>query len=724
MTPLERQILFDIAMRVGRGLELEPMLRDSLSIMLRQLGCVAGAVFKWRSDHPDKMALVQHIPQQGLPLQFLQHVRQALLPWIAAHEETDPPPKVITLLLQNEGTAPLHLHIYNLPHFGTLALLRPGAPLSYPLQQSLIPIAEQLAQACLSHDRFQTIQAIQSELQLERERAQAALLALSDSVISLSPEGCIQLLNPAAERLLGVKQQEALGQDITNVLKVRNELDGQLIDLKDLLGLGHDRPPAESLQNQRVLLDQGPRIGSILELSLSPIQAMDTTKRGMVIVLRDITTEVETQRTLEWEATHDMLTDLANRRAFAHRLEQLFRSAHTEARQHALIVFDLDHFKVLNDSEGHAAGDELLRQVALLINTQTRASDIAARLGGDDFALLLADCPLERAETLARNLTEAIAKIRFYWNGRPHPVSVSAGIVSIDSDTVSPQEALSDADTACYAAKEKGRNQVLVYRPGDADLSRRKATLAWITTLEHALSNGRFCLMAQPIRPVSLTTDKEHYEILLRLNDPGSALITPESFILAAERYDLMSRIDRWVVEEVFASLHHAPEHISVAINLSGQSISDQRFEDFLQQKVHDSQLNPERICFEITETAAINNFIRAQHFMKTFHGLGFRFALDDFGTGMSSFAYLKNLPVDMLKIDGSFIRHVDQDATDRVMVEAITRVGKVMGIPTVAEYVERPEILATLREIGVDYVQGWMIGRPRAVREILPTLK
>jgi diguanylate cyclase (GGDEF)-like protein/PAS domain S-box-containing protein len=722
MTPLERQIAFDIAMRVGRGLELEPMLRDSLSIMLRQLGCVAGGVFKCRPDHPDTMVLLQHIPHHGTSLRLLEHARQRLLSWTAEHEASAPP-KELTLLVQDEEGDPLHLHLYSLPRFGTLALLRPGHPLSHPLRQSLIPIAEQLAQACLAHDRLHTIQAIQSELKLERERAQAALLALSDGVISLAPQGTIQLINPAAERLLGVTRQHVLGQHVADWIRVRDEFDGEPIDLTRLLGLDSDAPPAELARGRRVVLNHGPHAGSILELALSPIHAADMAQQGMVIVLRDISAEVEAKRTLEWEATHDMLTNLANRRAFERRLDQLFYNARMEGGRHALVVFDLDHFKVLNDSEGHAAGDELLRQIALLISTQTRTSDMVARLGGDEFALLLADCPLERAEILARNITDAMAKIRFYWGGRPHPVSVSAGIVGIDSQTASAQEALSDADTACYAAKEKGRNQVQVYRPGDADLSRRKATLAWITRLEHALSHRLFCLVAQPIRPITLTTEQEHYEILLRLREAGSEIIGPVDFIAAAERYHLMSRIDRWVVEETLASLHRGPQHVSVAINLSGQTLADDGFSDFLHEKVRECGVAPQRLCFEITETAAISNLSRAQDFMREFRDRGFRFALDDFGSGLSSFAYLKNLPVDMLKIDGSFIRHVDHDATDRVMVEAIARVGKVMGIPTIAEYVERQEILTTLREIGVDYAQGWVVGRPRALGEILPAL-
>lgn len=719
MTPLERQIAFDIAMRVGRGWELGPMLRDSLSIMLRQLGCMAGGVFKGSPSDEGGLILLQHIPHHASTQRLLEQVLQQLQTRLATHVSM---PRELTLTLELEDE-PLYLHFYSLPRFGALALLRPGRPLSHPLRHALIPIAEHLAQACLAHDRLHTIQAIQSELRLERERAQAALQALSDGVLSLSSGGTIQLINPAAERLLGVQRQSVLGKPIASTLTVRDEFDGQRIDLEALLEQTIQRPSSLPVGGQRVVLDQGPNSGSILELSFSPIPGEQATPHGVVMVLRDISAEVQAKRTLEWEATHDMLTNLANRRAFERRLEQLFYNARTDGGQHAVIVFDLDHFKVLNDSEGHAAGDELLRQIALLISTQTRSSDMAARLGGDEFALLLADCPLERAETLARNITDAIAKIRFYWGGRPHPVSVSTGVVSIDQHTASAQEALSDADTACYAAKEKGRNQVQVYRPGDADLSRRKATLAWFKRLKHALSHHLFCLVAQPIRPIGRPGTYEHYEILLRLRETGSELIGPVDFIAAAERYHLMSRIDRWVVEETLASLHRGPEHISVAINLSGQTLSDDGFSDFLRQSVRAYDISPERLCFEVTETAVISNLSRAQEFMHEFRSLGYRFVLDDFGSGLSSFAYLKNLPVDMLKIDGSFIRHVDQDATDRAIVEAIVRVSKVMGISTIAEFVERQEILTTLREIGVDYAQGWIIGRPRALRKVLPAL-
>lgn len=711
MTPLERQIAFDIAMHVGHGLDMQPMLRESLSLMMRQLGCVIGGVFRLDAT-PDDSATPEPlhvIPRHSTSLPAMVEARgiiDKLLPGL---------PREACMPLETRAEDRLHLHLYALPHFGVLALIRPGTPLSLPLRRTLISIAQQLAQACLACDRFDAISSIQTELHAEKERAQVAMRSLGDGVITASPRGHIQLINPAAERLLGLRPGEALGQRLTAILEVRDEASGKRVST-----LGAE---AQLPTGRRVVLSSGTRSGALLEISASHMHDQAGRCTGTVLVLRDVTEEVQAKRTLEWEANHDMLTRLANRRAFERRLDSLFRSARSEHRQHALIVLDLDHFKVLNDSEGHAAGDELLRQIALLITTQVRAPDLAARLGGDEFALLLSDCPIGRAETIGRNIAEAIAQIRFYWGGRPHPISASIGVVGIDADTINAQEALSDADTACYAAKEKGRNQVQVFRPGDEDLLSRKESMGWITRLGHALENRLFTLVAQPIHPLDASSRwSEHYEILLRMTERGQ-VISPAQFIVAAERYHFMPRIDRWVIEETLDCMSRSSNRINVGINLSGQSLGDEKFPGFLRDALRESRIEPARLYFEITETAAIANLTRARDFIDEFRALGYRFALDDFGSGLSSFAYLKNLGVDMLKIDGAFVRNVDRDATDRVMVEAIARVGKVMGIPTIAEYVERDSIIDTLRDIGVDCVQGWAIGQPRALRDVLAPL-
>ncbi|MBR8834125.1 MAG: EAL domain-containing protein [Stigonema ocellatum SAG 48.90 = DSM 106950] len=431
---------------------------------------------------------------------------------------------------------------------------------------------------------------------------------------------------------------------------------------------------------------------------------------------------------MSWQARHDALTGLVNRREFENNLEQAINNAKTHNQQHALCYLDLDQFKIVNDTCGHFAGDELLRQVTALFQSQVRKTDTLSRLGGDEFGLLLDQCPLAQAQRIANSLREKVQEFRFVWQEKLFTIGVSIGLVIIDTYTQSVAQALSLADVACYAAKNRGRNRVHVYQIDDLDLAKQQGEMQWVTRLAHALEENRFRLYCQPIVPVFQTELKteQHFEILLRLQDETGNLVLPMAFIPAAERYNLMHLIDRWVIRTLFATLgllssktkNHSQD--LYAINLSGASINDDQFTEFLHNQFALHQIPPRMICFEITETVTIGNLSKASQFISELRSLGCRFALDDFGSGMSSFAYLKNLPVDFLKIDGSFIKQILNNPIDSAIVEAINHVGQIMGIQTIAEFVENDAVLEKIKALGVNYAQGYGIAKPCPLERII----
>lgn len=437
----------------------------------------------------------------------------------------------------------------------------------------------------------------------------------------------------------------------------------------------------------------------------------------------------ESEKRLAWQSRHDVLTGLVNRWEFEQRLEQALTSAKTHNQQHSLCFLDLDQFKIVNDTCGHAAGDELLRQVTALLQKQVRATDTLARLGGDEFGLLLNKCPLIQSMRIANALRQSLQEFRFGWQDKTFTIGVSIGLVAIDADALNLSSVLSAADAACYAAKNAGRNRVHLYEADDQELAIGHGQMRWISRLTKALQDNSFCLYYQPIVPLAQAQSKgEHYEILLRLQDETGKLVPPMAFIPAAERYNLMHIIDRWVISTFFASLsQHYQEawqcckepgcSSMYTINLSGASINDDSFVDFLDQQFTLYSVPPQVICFEITETLAITNLSKAGNLIRQLKHIGCSFALDDFGSGMSSFAYLKNLPVDYLKIDGEFIKDIVDDPTDLALTKAINQVGHAMGIQTIAEFVENDSILEKITALGVDYAQGYGIAKPQPLQ-------
>jgi len=427
-------------------------------------------------------------------------------------------------------------------------------------------------------------------------------------------------------------------------------------------------------------------------------------------------------------AYHDSLTALPNRAFFHQRLGEVLAVSAGGLEQHAVMYIDLDQFKIVNDTCGHTAGDQLLRQLAHLLLTTLRKGDLLARLGGDEFGVLLIDCDAEQACQVAEKLRQTVAGFRFFWDSRVFTVGASIGVVPIGGEAIPLANVLSAADSACYAAKDSGRNKVQVYRPDNEELLQRRAEMSWVNRITHALDEGRFRLRYQPI--VALATPEapvEHIEVLISMVDESGNVIAPDAFIPAAERYNLMPSIDRWVIDRSFRFLGKLPaggHHLrTCSINLSGSSLTDENLLHYIQGKLIEYGVQPRLICFEITETATITNMNRALRLISELRARGCRFALDDFGTGLASFAYLKNLPVDFLKIDGTFIRDIVGDPVNTAIVKAINEIGHALGIRTIAEYVEGSETLQALRNLGVDYGQGYGIARPRPLENFAQDL-
>ncbi|MBF4208509.1 MULTISPECIES: EAL domain-containing protein [Pseudomonas] len=559
-------------------------------------------------------------------------------------------------------------------------------------------------------------QAFANALEVEKERAQITLESIGDGVITTDVEGCIAYMNPAAEQLTHWHAAQAQGLPLAALFSLldENAEKDSLTLVERVLEGGLKGGSEHTKLIQR--LD-----GSTVSVTLvgAPIMAEGKVS-GIVLVLHDMTQERQYIANLSWQATHDALTGLANRREFEYRLELALNALARKPARHSLMFLDLDQFKLVNDTCGHAAGDELLRHICAVLQAGLREGDTLARLGGDEFGILLENCPQEQAERIAESLRQAVQSLHFVWKGRPFMTTVSLGLVHIAQGPATLEASLRAADMACYMAKEKGRNRVQVYHADDSELSMRFGEMAWIQRLHVALEENRFCLYAQEIAALGPHEGVGHIEILLRLHDESGRIILPDSFIPAAERYGLMTALDRWVVRSVFKVIRQCLDEqrdgplAMCAINLSGSSIGDDKFLEYLQRLFAEFAIPPHMICFEITETSAIANLGSAIRFINELKGLGCRFSLDDFCAGMSSFAYLKHLPVDFLKIDGSFVKDMLDDPINRAMVEVINHIGHVMGKRTIAEFVETPLIEQALQEIGVDYAQGYLIERPQ----------
>ncbi|WP_311220666.1 MULTISPECIES: EAL domain-containing protein [unclassified Acidovorax] len=574
---------------------------------------------------------------------------------------------------------------------------------------------------------------VEDTLHGEREQARATLAAIGDGVVTTTVDGRIVYLNPAAEAILERPLHSLAHQQLTDLLQFAGGDDE-----------GDDGSPIAPRLLQRALhagglLHESPTLqlrrpdGSTLPVTVvgSPLYDQGAVS-GAVLVLHDMRREQEYLEQLSWQATHDALTGLVNRREFERRLAALLARPQDEGHAEAagsLLYVDLDQFKLINDTCGHPAGDAMLRAVCQLLQGGLREGDTLARLGGDEFGVLLESCPPATAWQIASELRQSAQALQLPWDDRVLRTGLSIGLVHLTPDLDTLQEVLRVADMACYGAKERGRNTVYVHQPHDAALTRSASDMDWIQRIRNALEHGLFSLHAQEIVPLQRRVPHtgKHVELLLRLDDGSQASATPGQFIPAAERFGLMPAIDRWVVRRALAELARRREAgdtpvISLcAINLSGTSVGEESLLGFLREQIALHGVPPDLLCFEITETAAIAHMPNAIRLIRELKQQGCRFSLDDFGAGMSSFTYLRQLPVDYLKIDGGLVRDIIEDPANRAMVEMINHIGHVMGKETIAEFAESAAIVQALRNMGIDHGQGYAIGRPCLFTPALP---
>jgi diguanylate cyclase (GGDEF)-like protein/PAS domain S-box-containing protein len=562
-------------------------------------------------------------------------------------------------------------------------------------------------------------------LHREKESVLITLQSIGDGVIRTDADNCVEYLNPVAEELTGWRQDAAHGRPVDDLFKTYHEETCE--PLENPLALSIRRGRSIKSIRPTLLIRTSDYQELFIESTASPIREPSGEIAGGVLVFHDVSESRELQRRLSFHASHDVLTGLFNRQEFEQRLENALRTTRSEGGRFALCILDLDQFKVINDGCGHSAGDALLAQLGALLKSKVRWRDSLSRLGADEFAVLMEGATLDEAMRAADALRAEVESFRFSWDERVFRLSVSVGVVPISPDSEDVAGLLAAADVACQAAKEAGRNRVHAYEVNDIVLMARRREMQWAARLNDALDADRFVLYRQRIEPLGQRREGnggEHYELLLRLQDDSGEPVSPARFIRAAEQFGITPRIDRWVIRKAFDWLVANPaelEALSVcSINLSARSLADERFLPFLVEQFERTQLPGDRFCFEITETAMVASYAQAQQFIARLRGRGCLFALDDFGSGMASFAPLRNLPVDYVKIDGSFVRAIEKDPIDRDVVKSIIELCQLLGRRTIAEFAETPAVVNMLRDLGVHYAQGYAIGEPRPVSEPL----
>src|SRR5437016_7341457 len=543
-----------------------------------------------------------------------------------------------------------------------------------------------------------------------------ALQSLAEAIITTDKDGRISFLNPAAEQLTGSAASAAQGKLLEEIVSLVDETDRRL--LSDPVHQALTTGAPVNLSRRALLLSRTNGSERSIELSASPIRNSAQELLGAVVLLHDVTEMRGLARQMSYQATHDALTGLVNRREFERRLAEAIESGHRGDGQHVLCYLDLDRFKLVNDTSGHLAGDSMLREVAKLLRDAVRDSDTVGRLGGDEFGTLLIGCPLDKARQIADDLTRSVGEYRFVWKDKIFNIGVSVGLVEISRESGTLEELLAAADTACYVAKKQGSGKVAVYSARDEALARHTGEIQWLQRLQGALKENRFHLYQQVIVATHAEEGGPAMEVLVRLQDEAGQELPPAEFMRAAERYRLMGLVDRWVVQATFAALGRGaipvPANRSVAINVSGQTLGDAQFLESVVECFDSSGVAPAQVCFEINENAVIANLDHARRFVGVLHGMGCQFALDDFGSGVGSFSNLKNLPLDYLKIDGSFMRNLARDTVNQAMVAAMIKLARTLNFKVIAEQVEDAAAVDIARRMGVDYLQGYAIGRPQ----------
>ncbi|MDB5894814.1 MAG: hypothetical protein JWQ88_2345, partial [Rhodoferax sp.] len=563
-------------------------------------------------------------------------------------------------------------------------------------------------------------QRLSEELARQHELLRVTLQSIGDAVITTDKLGSITWLNPVAERLTGWLNAEAVGRQLDQVFHIVDEATRRLAENPILACIRADK--VMGLAPDTVLISRtGQEFG--VQDSASPIRDDHGQMLGAVLVFHDVTEQRRISGEMSFRAKHDALTGLVNRLEFETQLQQLLDKSRQNGVGHALMFIDLDQFKLVNDACGHAAGDQLLQQVARLLEEAVRGRDTLARLGGDEFAILLERCSTDQAMRVAQQVCDRMDEFRFLHDGRRFRIGTSIGLVPVDTRWHSTTAVMQAADTSCYAAKEAGRNRVHAWFDTDAVMHARTGDMKWATRLEQALDEDRFVLFAQRIFPLTGDTSRESLEVLVRLRETDGSLVLPGAFLPAAERFNLATRIDHWVLRHTIAALQGQPDLDRIGclcINLSGQSVGDRAFHRKAFSLLGDA--GPAlcaKMIIEITETAAITNMADATRFIEQAHALGIGIALDDFGAGASSFGYLKSLKADKLKIDGQFVRDVIDDPLDHAAVRCFVDVARVVQMKTVAEFVDSQAVLECIRAMGVDYAQGFYLHRPEPLEAV-----
>jgi diguanylate cyclase (GGDEF)-like protein/PAS domain S-box-containing protein len=566
----------------------------------------------------------------------------------------------------------------------------------------------------------QTVQALRLPGEALAGPQSLALDSLAEAIIATDKDGRITYMNPAAEQLTGSAAEAAAGKLLEEIVSLVDETDRRL--LSDPVNQALTSGAAVNLSRRALMLSRANGSERSIELSASPIRNSAREVVGAVVMLHDVTEMRGLTRQMSYQAAHDALTGLVNRREFERRLEEAIESGHRGDGQHVLCYLDLDRFKIVNDTSGHLAGDSMLREVAKLLRDAVRDSDTVGRIGGDEFGILLVGCPLDKARQIADDVTRAVGDHRFVWRDKIFNIGASIGLVEISRESGTLEELLAAADTACYVAKKQGSGRVVVYSARDEALARHTGEIQWLQRLQSALKENRFHLYNQVIVPAHGEEDGgPAMEVLVRLQDESGHDLLPAEFMRAAERYRLMGLVDRWVVQTTLAALGRGAIAVegrhSVAINISGQTLGDAQFLEFVVECLDSTGVTPGQVCFEIAESAVIANLDHARRFVGVLHGMGCQFALDDFGSGVGSFSNLKTLPLDYLKIDGSFIRNLARDSVNQAMVTAMIKLARTLNFKVIAEQVEDSAAEEAARRMGVDYLQGYAIGRPQPLR-------
>jgi diguanylate cyclase (GGDEF)-like protein/PAS domain S-box-containing protein len=571
-------------------------------------------------------------------------------------------------------------------------------------------------------DMVQARRDAEQALMQEKERAEVTLRSIGDAVITTDRSGAVASMNPLAERLTGWQQEEARGMPFAEIFVAEREDNG--LHAEDVSALAMRENAIITLPYNTVLRAKSGQVIPVND-SAAPIHNAAGEPDGVVVVFRDVAIERATVQELNWRASHDAMTGLANRAAYEAALGRLFDSCQ-DGEQHAVLMMDLDQFKIVNDTSGHAAGDELLRRIAQLFADRARKADMVARLGGDEFAIIMYHCPGEKALRLAEELRRDVVGMRFVWQEQTYRVGVSVGIVAVDRTYGSAQDVQKAVDMACYMAKRDNRH-ICVHSRDDRQLETMRTEMHAVARIHTAIEENRLRLYAQAVMPISdRTVVGHHFEVLVRMVDENDNLIPPGAFLPAAERYGLMDQLDRWVIAHAAEACakRFGPDnwHLldTAAINLSPLTLRDESIGEYIIDQLHRYGVPLKCVCIEVTESAAVENLDMVRKLMNRLRAKGLRFALDDFGVGMTSLAQLRDLPVDILKIDGSFVSNIGKDRVNGSMVYAIQNIARLLSMKTVAECVESEEELAHLTALGVDYAQGYLLARPRPIESML----